>query len=124
MKNFFLNTFLIILCICLQGRCFSSNVFNFSGVDDHLRQYIEVNQNHHDNIDDRPHVHSHKHTNDGEEHEHHHEHNKVSYSEVKLANSSEYIIVSPFSDLSKNNFFERIHSSNSYPNRLFRPPIA
>ena len=112
------------MCICLQGRCFTLDILNFNDVDNHLSQYAKVNQTHHDNLDDEPHVHTHKHSEDGEEHEHHHEHDKVSQNEVKLANSGDYIIVTPFVDISKNSFLEKNHFSNSYPNELFRPPIA
>ena len=124
MRNIVLNTFFIVLCVCLQARALYTNALSLIDVDTHLAQFKEVNQTHHDNIDDEVHIHTHRHSEDGEDHDHHHEHDKVAQYELQLISSSQCGIVTIFIDITNNNFFEKNHFSNAYPNELFRPPIV
>ena len=45
----------------------NSTKASYNDIDTHLKEFVEFNEVHHDNIDDEPHSHKHKHSDDGEE---------------------------------------------------------
>ncbi len=95
----------------------------YNDIDSHLKDFVEFNQVHHDNIDNEPHTHKHKHSDDGEEHEHNHQHTKVTQSEIKLLNCTVNILGGSVVIESKNGFTEKNLISNPHPSRIYRPPI-
>tara|TARA_R110000868_G_scaffold20678_5_gene87133 strand:+ start:2614 stop:2988 length:375 start_codon:yes stop_codon:yes gene_type:complete len=114
----------LLLFLSLMGSSFmTSRDFD---ANKHLIAYSQVNQTQHDNIDDTqtPHSHRHKHTSDGEEHEHNHDHSKLSHQETKLISQPEILMALSYEYHCLTNFTEPLFFSNSYPLKLFRPPIS
>lgn len=92
-------------------------------ISDHLAQFSDVNQVHHENIDDEFHSHKHKHSEGEEEHEHNHEHSNVSHSEVKVINNSFKVVLEISIIESKQGSTEKNLLSNAHPLEIYRPPI-
>lgn len=126
-----MNSILNLLTICLLQFALAMSA-NYTQVikvdlDDHFKQYKNLNITHHDNIDDNiePHSHTHKHSEDGQEHEHEHEHLKVSQHEIL---KYQYICVTEvllnYSYVSKQKYINVIHLSAEHTLEIFRPPIA
>ncbi|RZF21642.1 hypothetical protein DAY19_08105 [Halobacteriovorax vibrionivorans] len=124
MVKLYLNIFILIICLCVQAKALASIYDGVSTVDQHLIKYQNINQTHHDNIDDEPHTHSHKHSEDGEEHEHHHGTRKISNSEFQIYNLSKISFTTPFLEVNKSTFLEKSLVSKFFPNTLFKPPIC
>ncbi len=92
----------------------------------HLNAYTQVNESHHDNIDDtqQMHTHTHKHSEDGEEHEHNHEHLKISQHEIKALSHSKIIKITYKEFNNNRSFIEKTFTSTPPPIELLRPPIS
>ncbi len=89
----------------------------------HLVEFLNYNNSHHDNIDERPHTHKHKHSEDGEEHEHNHDHSKVTQSEVKLLSRTVKVFGKVTVVELKLGFLEKVLLSNPHPSKIYRPPM-
>lgn len=109
------------LCFCVGGTLVSAleQVHN----DNHLEQFAEFNQAHHDNIDDQSHSHTHKHSEDGPEHEHQHDHLNLSIYDSPFFKSDLSASLWPRFVLLQKTFSIIPRKSQNFKQDPFRPPI-
>lgn len=91
---------------------------------EHLAQYAQYAQNHHDNIDEDYHTHQHvhKHSEDGEEHEHDHEHKRGVQVEIKTLYWPNTLDIALNMLEQGVSFVENSLVSDPHPQGIFRPP--
>lgn len=119
----------IVFCIttCLSILIHSAIIIEVQGVNSHLDQFRECNQqsHHHDNdFDLEVHSHKHKHREDGEEHEHDHDHSIIVQSDSKFLNHPLKIGNHANMVLCKYIPPEELVISSSHISEIFRPPIV